>query len=109
VAFDPKLVERVRREIGERRGLSERQMFGCAAFFLNGNLSCGVRDNEIIVRVHPSSSTAAVKEPGARPFDLSGRPMKGWVLVDPTRIEGPKAFSKWISRGVEYASSLPKK
>jgi hypothetical protein len=109
MGFDPKLVERVRREIGERPGLSEKPMFGCMAFFLNGNLACGVSQRELIVRVPAPSSTSAVKERGARPFDLSGRVMKGWVLVDPARIGGPRAFSNWISRGLEYASMLPRR
>ena len=109
MAFDAKLVERVRGEIGNRPGLSEKPMFGCAAFFVNGNLGCGVRGKELLIRIDPSSSGAASKAPGVRPFQVSGRLMKGWVLVDPAKIGGARAFSKWISRGVDYASSLPKK
>lgn len=109
VAFDAKLVERVRGEIGNRLGLSEKPMFGCAAFFVNGNLGCGVRGKELLIRIDPSSSASASKEPGVRPFRVSGRLMKGWLLVDPTKVGSGKAFSKWVSRGMEYASSLPKK
>jgi TfoX/Sxy family transcriptional regulator of competence genes len=107
VAFDAKLTERVRLEIGKRSGLTERRMFGSLGFFIHGNLGCCVRGAELLVRVNPSS--AAVKEAGARPFKSAGRTMKGWVLVDPSEIGGDKAFSTWVARGIEYASSLPKK
>ena len=107
MAFDPELTERVRAEIGKRSGLTERPMFGCAGFFIHGNLGCGVRGRELLVRVGPS--LPAAKEAGVRPFRPAGRTMKGWVLVDPAKIGGNKAFSTWVARGIDYASSLPRK
>ena len=105
MAFDPKLLERVRGEIGKRSGLTERPVFGSAGFFVHGNLGCAVRGNELLIRLGRGSG--ASKEPGARPFRRGS--MSGWVLVDPSKIEGHDALSRWVSRGLDYASSLPKK
>ena len=100
------LANRVRRCVGTHSGLSERKMFGCLGFFVHGNLACGVHDDELIVRVDPNAVEPLLKEPHARRFDLSGRPMKGWLLV---KVEDADAVSRWVKRGITYASTLPRK
>ena len=109
MAFDEKLAERVRRHVGKRNGLSEKKMFGGLAFLLHGNMSCGIHGNELIVRIDPAKTESALAEPGARIFDMTGRPMKGWLLVDAAGLEGETALGKWVRRGLDYAASLPKK
>ena len=84
-------------------------MFGGLAFLINGNMSVGIHHDELIVRIAPEGSDAALKEPGARIFDITGRPMKGWLLVGAAGTRDPKSLAKWVRRGVEYAASLPKK
>ena len=108
MAFDEKLAERVRKLL-QRPGMVERRMFGGVAFLLNGNMSIGIHGDELIVRVAPDSTQAALKEPGTRVFDITGRPMKGWLLVGGDAIEKPAALSKWVKRGLDFAASLPKK
>src|SRR5216683_1012902 len=109
MAFDEKLADRVRREVGERKGLSEKKMFGGLAFLLHGNMSCGIHGNELIVRIDPETTESALKEPGTRVFDITGRPMKGWLLVSATALKGETALAKWVRRGLDYAACLPKK
>ncbi|HEX9275854.1 MAG TPA: TfoX/Sxy family protein [Casimicrobiaceae bacterium] len=109
MAFDEHLAERVRRIIGKPDDLSEKKMFGGLAFLLHGNMSCGVHGNELIVRIDPQTTDAALAEPGARIFDISGRPMKGWLLVGPSGVDDDAALAKWVRRGMDYAASLPKK
>jgi TfoX/Sxy family transcriptional regulator of competence genes len=106
VSADENLTKRVRRCIGKRSGVSEKNMFGCVGFFLNGNLACGVHEKELIVRLGANSAEAALQEPRTRPFDLSGRLMKGWLLVD---IEDDPALASWVERGLTHAASLPRK
>jgi hypothetical protein len=84
-------------------------MFGGLAFLIHGHMSVGVHGEELIVRIAPDETHAALEEPGARLFDITGRPMKGWLLVGREGIEKPQALAKWVRRGVEFASSLPKK
>jgi len=109
MAFDEQLAERVRKQLNRPAGVSEKKMFGGLAFLINGNMSVGIHGHDLIVRIAPGDTGGALKEPGARPFDITGRPMKGWVLVGPSGVKEPAALAKWVGRGLEYASSLPKK
>lgn len=106
MAVDENLANRVRRRLGTRPDISERKMFGCLAFFLNGNLACGVHETELIIRLGSDSAEAALQEPHTRRFDLSGRPMKGWLLID---VADDKALTSWLNRAMRHAATLPKK
>src|SRR2546422_6691470 len=77
--------ERVRKELGRRPGIIEKQMFGGIAFLVGGNMAVGVHGEDLIVRVDPAETEALMREPGAKPFDLSGSrgPPAGWLLVAP--------------------------
>jgi hypothetical protein len=81
MAYDEGLVTRVREVLGDRPGLVEKQMFGGLAFMVHGNVACGVRGDNLIVRVAADDAETALDEPGTRPFDLTGRPMKGWLAA----------------------------
>jgi TfoX/Sxy family transcriptional regulator of competence genes len=109
MAYDEGLATRVREELGDQPGLTEKQMFGGLAFLLNGNMACGVRGDDLIVRVAADTADAALEEPGARPFDLTGRPMKGWLQVAADGHAEDDDLRRWVGRGLAYASSLPPK
>jgi len=109
MAYDEGLATRVREELGDQPGLTEKQMFGGLAFLLNGNMACGVRGDDLIVRVADDTADAALEEPGARPFDLTGRPMKGWLQVAADGHAEDDDLRRWVGRGLAYASSLPPK
>jgi TfoX N-terminal domain len=102
---------RVRKELGRRPGIIEKQMFGGIAFLLGGNMAVGVHGEDLIVRVNPAETEALMREPGAKPFDLSGSrgPPAGWLLVAPSGYRTDAALRTWVGRGTAYASSLPKK
>ncbi len=109
MAFNFEVAGKIRTELQGIAGLSERKMFGGIAFMIDGNLACGVQGESLIVRVGPERHSEALAQPHARPFDFSGRPMSGWVYVDPDGYASAQDFKKWIQWGVEYASSLPRK
>src|SRR2546427_12569181 len=102
---------RVRKELGGRSGIVEKQMFGGIAFLLGGNMAVGVHGEDLIVRVDPAQTSALLREPGAKPFDLSGSrgPPAGWLLVSPLGYRTDAALRTWIGRGTADAPSLPKK
>ena len=108
MAYDEGLATRVRKVLGDQPELVEKKMFGGLAFLLHGNMACGVRGEDLIVRVAAEAADAALGEPGTRPFDLTGRPMKGWLLVDTGHAEGDD-LRRWVDRGLAYANSLPPK
>ena len=109
MAYDEGLATRVREVLGDRPGLAEKQMFGGLAFLLHGNMACGVRGDDLIVRMAVEEADAALEEPGARPFDMTGRPMKGWLLVAADGHAEDDDLRRWVGRGVAYAGSLPPK
>jgi hypothetical protein len=84
-------------------------MFGGLAFLVHGNMACGVRGEDLIVRVAADTAAAALAEPGTRPFDLTGRPMKGRLLVAADGHATDDDLRRWVDRGVAYADSLPPK
>ena len=109
MAYDEGLATRIRELLGDRLGVTEKRMFGGVAFLLDGNMACGVHGDELIVRVAAERAEAALAEPGTRPFDLTGRPMKGWLLVGPDAYAEEDDLRRWVDRGVAYAGTLPPK
>ena len=109
MAYDEGLASRIREAIGEQPGLAEKKMFGGLAFPVDGNMACGVRGDDLIVRVAAEEADAALDGPGARPFDLTGRPMKGWLMVAADGHAEDDDLRRWVDRGLAYASSLPPK
>lgn len=109
MAFDERLAERVRDALDARPGLTERRMFGGIAFMLSGHMACGVLGDELLVRLAPADADAALAREGVRRFDLTGRPMRGWVLVggDVVADDGELAF--WVDEGAAHAASMPPK
>jgi TfoX/Sxy family transcriptional regulator of competence genes len=108
MAYDLKLAERIRSQLDDIPAL-EKKMFGGIGFLINGNLACGVNKDNLIVRVDPEKHNAFLKKPGARPFDMTGRPMKGWLVVEAEGVKTDKQLSAWVKEGIEYASALSPK
>lgn len=109
MAYDEKLAERVREKLQKQRGISEKKMFGGIAFFVHGNMCCGVIDKELMVRVGPDGHAEALQQPFARPMDFTGKAMKGMVYVSSDGLKSPQALQSWIERGISFAKSLPAK
>ena len=109
MAFNEALAARVRELVPTSGGVVEKRMFGGLAFLVGGNMSVGIHANELIVRIEPSQTQQALREPGVRIFDITGRPMQGWLLVSASALESEGALRKWVSTGVSYAQSLPPK
>ena len=108
MAYDLKLAERIRSEL-DGIPVVEKKMFGGVGFLLNGNLACGVHKDDMIVRVDPEKHNVLLKKSHVRPFDMTGRPMKGWLLVEEAGVKTGKQLSTWVKEGVEFASTLPPK
>jgi hypothetical protein len=109
VAYDDGLATRVRDLIGDEPGLVEKKMFGGLAMMIDGNMAVGVHGENLIVRTAPELHEQLLAESGARPFDLTGRQMKGWLLVDPDGNAEDDDLRRWVARGVAFARSLPAK
>jgi hypothetical protein len=109
MAFNEALAGRVRKALKGRRKLQEKKMFGGLAFLLHGNMCCGVVGDELMVRVGPESYEKAMSARHVRPMDFTGKPLRGFVYVTPPGIAGDRSLKAWVTRGAEFALSLPEK
>jgi TfoX/Sxy family transcriptional regulator of competence genes len=109
MAYDEALADRVRESLSDNPEISEQKMFGGIAFMLSGNMAVGVSKDDLMVRIDPDDQDEAVAQPGVRVFDMSGRPMKGWILVAPEATEEDRGLHRWIEAGLDFAGSLPPK
>lgn len=109
MAYDERLAARVRRLLSRHKALAEIKMFGGLCWTIRGNMACGVLNDDLVLRVDPEKAPAYLKEPHARPMDFTGRPMKNFLYVSAKACATPAGLRKWVSRSVEYASSLKPK
>lgn len=109
MAYSESPAERIRLVFARRPGITEKKMFGGVGFLLNGNMCVGVWKTSLIARLGSEQAEAALKEPNVVEFDITGRPMKGWVMVEAEGIETDEQLSRWSERSVEFVSTLLKK
>lgn len=107
--YDESLAARVRPLVINRRGFVEKRMFGGVGFLLAGNMCVGVWKEFLIVRVGPAAYGAALARPHVLEFDITGRPMKGWVMVEPAGLRRDSELSEWVAAAVDFVSELPAK
>jgi hypothetical protein len=109
MAYNEALAARIRRLLEGTKGLEEKKMFGGVGFLVEGNMACGVYKDELILRLGESEGAAALRAPHVRIFDITGRPMKGWVLVAEQGYRSDKALQDRIAASMAFARSLPRK
>ncbi|MDE2867668.1 MAG: TfoX/Sxy family protein [Chloroflexota bacterium] len=109
MAYDEGLAQRIHEVLAGDAGLTERRMFGGVAFMLHGNMAVGISGDELMVRVGPEAYDEALTQPHARVFDMTGRVMRGWVVVEADGVADDAALNAWVQKGAEFARSLPAK
>jgi hypothetical protein len=109
MAFSVALAARVRRALARRRNVQEKKMFGGVGFLLGGHLLVGVWKDGLIVRLGPEEGQAALREPHVREFDITGRAMKGWVMVGAKGVEDDGQLTSWLERATRFVRTLPER
>lgn len=109
MAYDENLAGRVRELVYPNREVDEIKMFGGLCFTHRGNMFCGVLGSDLVVRVGAEAHDAALRSAHARPMDLTGRPMKGFLFVAPSGTRRKTDLGRWVDKGLGFASSLPAK
>ena len=110
MAYDEQLAARIRELVGEEPGLTEQKMFGGLAFLIGGNMAIAASgQGGILVHVDPERSDELVATTTARPMEMRGREMRGWLRVDTNDVETKRELAKWVETGTSYARSLPAK
>ena len=109
MAYDENLAKRLSRLIAKRNDFYEQKMFGGLGFLLRGNMCFGIWKNDLILRLGLEIAPKILKDKNAIPFDITGRPMKGWVMIKPSGFKSDVDLKKWITKAINFVSQLPRK
>ena len=110
MAYDEHLADRIRELIAAERGVEEKRMFGGLAFLINGNMSVAVSGRGgLMVRVAPEETEKLLARDHVEPMVMAGRETRGWLRVSPDGVKTKRQLQSWVSRGADYAKSLPPK
>jgi TfoX/Sxy family transcriptional regulator of competence genes len=108
MSYNENLDERISQSVSTWENIGRKKMFGGVCYLLYGNMFCGVYKDYLILRLGEQVAAQALKEPFVRDFDITGRPMKGWVMVEEKAFAGPK-LEKWLKKARLFVETLPKK
>ncbi|MEO8694517.1 MAG: TfoX/Sxy family protein [Acidimicrobiales bacterium] len=110
MAYDEDLADRIRELLVHEADLTEKKMFGGLAFMIRGHMAIAASgQGGVLVRVEPADSDNLMAKPGARPMEMRGREMQGWLRVDADSVRTKRQLAKWVAIGATYARSLPAK
>jgi hypothetical protein len=109
MAFDATIAARMRAILARKKCIEETNMFGGVGFLLNGNMLVGVWKDLLIVRLRHDKYDDALVEPHVREFDITGKPMKGWIMVEAHGVKDDDQLKDWIGRASTFVKTLPKK
>jgi len=107
MAYDLKTAERVRRTLSSRTDVIEKRMVGGLSFSVHGSMCCGVTGSALMVRVGAEARERVMAERHVRPMEFGGRPLAGFVLVDPEGFRSDAALATWVRRGLDFVATLP--
>ena len=107
--YDESLAGRVGVALALKQGIEKKKLFGGIGFLLDGNMLVGVWKTSLVVRLGPIAYEHALMEPHVKEFDITGKPMKGWVVVEPAGVEDDEQLFDWIERATAFVRTLPRK
>jgi len=109
MAYDEGVVERIRDAVRSRAGITERKMFGGLAVMSRGHMFIGVIGDRLMARIGHDEYEHALSMPHVREMDFTGKPMKGYVYVEPEGFESDEALEYWVNKSYQFAGTLPPK
>jgi len=95
--------------VGRWKQLERKKMFGGICYLLDGNMLLGVYRDFLILRLGEKGAAEALTSPHVRPFDITGRPMKGWVMVAEEGFAGDQELAVWLNEAYDFVAALPPK
>ena len=109
MAYNKQIENRVQKIISSWKNTDQKNMFGGMCHLMNGNMFCGVYKDFLILRLGEEKGNKALLLPHVRPFDITGKPMKGWVMVEQNGFQTDHELASWLNQAKEFVSSLPPK
>ena len=109
MGYDEKTAERVRRVLSRRRDVVEKKMIGGLSFMCKLSMCCRVTSTGLMVRIGRGAREHVLTRPHVRPMEFGGRPLGGFVCVDPAGYRTDAMLRKWVQRGIDFVSRLQEK
>ena len=109
MAYNEELDERIKKVVARWKNTNSKKMFGGVCHLINGNMFCGVHKDSLILRLGEETATEAMTAAHVRPFDITGKPMKGWVMVDEKGYNTKQDLKAWLEKAKKFAGTLPAK
>jgi len=107
--YNKNIDERVAAIVSRWSGTERRKMFGGVCYLLSGNMVCGVYKEYMILRLGEKGAGEALRSTHVRPFDITGRPMKGWVMVQEGGFKTKDELKDWLEEARDFVKTLPEK
>ncbi len=109
MVYDKKIETRVNNILIKWENVDYRKMFGGVCYLISGNMFCGVYKDYLILRLGEENAKKALELPFVKPFDITGRSMKGWVMVGNEGIKRESELLSWLNKANEFVKKLPAK
>lgn len=109
MAYDEKIEYRVQKIISRWEDMETKKMFGGVCHQMNGHILSGVIRDKLILRLGVDAAEKALKEENVVPFDITGKPMKGWVMVEKKGFETDEGLKGWLEKAKLFVKTLPPK
>ena len=109
MAYDQEIQKQIEGLYG-KEGLRSKRMFGGVCYLYGGNMAFGIYKDNIVIRLgSPEEARKAIESGAALPFDITGKAMKGWVMIPKKSLKTADQFRRWLDKGLAFAKTLPKK
>ena len=102
MAYSKKLADRIRERLSDLTKIEEKEMMGGLTFMYNGKMCVGIIKDEMMCRIDPELQQKVLEKKGCRMMDFTGRPMKGYIMVDDSGMGSKKDLDFWIELCLEY-------
>lgn len=107
--YNAEIETRIHKTVKNWKGVDDKKMFGGVCHLLNGNMFCGVYKDYLILRLGEKVAESAMAGPHVKVFDITGRPMKGWVMVGIDGFKTDDQLKSWLNKAKAFAKTLPPK
>jgi TfoX/Sxy family transcriptional regulator of competence genes len=107
--YNARIAQRIQTIVSSWNQTQEKKMFGGICHLLNGNMVCGVYKDFLILRLGEEAAQKALNQPGVKAFDITGKPMKGWVMVAPEGFADDARLAAWLTQAKAFVLELPAK
>jgi TfoX/Sxy family transcriptional regulator of competence genes len=109
MAYNLDLEDRIDRLLARLGNISKKRMFGGVGYLMNGNMCFGIHKESLILRTSHQKAEELMDSEYFTPFDITGKPMKGWVLVSPDVLETDDQLLDLLSLSIDFVKTLPEK